>query len=112
MSVDQLQVIDIISTDKDGDIVLTISDHLDWGNTREHLLMLQEKINAYLRFLESGEVYEKYPDAKGRRLIIQVTFQYQPSPEAYLFLSRAKGIVEQAGFGFRHELFSATPFLI
>ena len=55
MSVDQTKIIDIISKSKDGEIVLTISDHLDWKNLQEHLLLLQEKINTYLTFLESKE---------------------------------------------------------
>ncbi|WP_342032746.1 DUF6572 domain-containing protein, partial [Acinetobacter baumannii] len=32
MSVDNLESIDFISTSPEGDIVLTISDHLVWGD--------------------------------------------------------------------------------
>ncbi len=63
MSVDQTQVIDVVSKDPKGTIVLSISDHLDWDNTKQHLLILQEKINTYLNFVDSGEICEKYPDA-------------------------------------------------
>ncbi len=110
MAVDQPKVIDIVSKDKNGDIVLTISDHLDWHDTQGHLTVLQEKINTYLTFLDSGEIYEKYPDAKGHHVSIEVMFHYKPSPEAHPFLSEVKGIVERAGFGFQHQLFAATPF--
>jgi hypothetical protein len=112
MSVDQRDVIDIISRDKKGEIVLTISDHLNWKTTSEHLSILQEKINTYLTFLESGEIYESYPDAKGHRIWIEIMFHCQPSPAALSFLSKVKPIVENAGFGFRFELFSATPFQV
>jgi hypothetical protein len=112
MSVDQPQLIDIVSKDKKGRIVLTISDHLDWEKTKEHLLVLGEKINTYLTFLESGELYEKYPEAKNCPVEIEVMFHYQPNPEAYSFLAAVKSIVENAGYGFRLEQFSATPFPI
>jgi hypothetical protein len=112
MSVDQVSVIDIVSKDKEGQIVLTISDHLDWNNTREHLFMLQEKINTYLGFIESGELYEKYPEAKGRQIRIDIKFHYQPTLEASAFLDKIKPIVEAGGNGFSFELFSATPFPI
>jgi len=112
MSIDEAHVIDIVSKNKNGCIVLTISDHLNWEKTKEHLLLLQEKINTYLIFVESGEVYEKYPEAKGCPLEIEVMFHYQPNPEAYSFLAKVRAIVETAGYSFRFEQFSATPFPI
>lgn len=112
MSVDQPQVIDIVSKDGEGSTILTISDHLNWENTKEHLIVLQEKINTYLAFLDSGEIYEKYPEAKGRPIKIEVMFHYQLNPEAYSFLAKIKSIVEDAGYNFRFEQFSATPFPI
>jgi hypothetical protein len=109
MSVDQTNVIDIISKTPTGEVTLTISDHLEWTNTIDHLLTLQEKLNAYLRFLESGEVYERYPDATGRKLIINVVFKFVPNLEARSFIAKARFVIEGAGFGFRFEHFSASP---
>ena len=109
MSVDQTNVVDIIGKTPTGEITLTISDHLDWTETADHLLTLQEKLNTYLRFLESGEVYERYPDALGRVLIINVVFKFAPNLEARSFLTKAKSIIEGAGFRFQFELFSASP---
>jgi hypothetical protein len=110
MSVDQPRVIDIISQNADGHIVLTISDHLEWDETHEHLLVLQEKTNASLAFVESGEIYEEYANAKGRPIRINVVFKHQPNLEARAFLAKAKAIVESAGFGFGFELFSAAAY--
>ena len=45
MSVDNYQVIDFIS-EKDGRIVLTISDHLEWDDKYEHIYLLQENISV------------------------------------------------------------------
>lgn len=112
MSVDQTNVIDVVSKDQKGTIVLSISDHLDWDNTQQHLLVLQEKINTYLNFLDSGEIYEKYPDTKGHHIQIDIRFHYQPSIEALAFLAKAKPIVEKSGYSFHFEHFSATPYTI
>ncbi len=112
MSVDQTQVIDVVSKGKDGTIVLSISDHLDWKNTKQHLMILQEKINTYLSFVDSGEIYEKYPEAKGHAIQIDVRFHYQPSMEGCAFLAKVKPIVEESGYSFRFELLSGTPFTI
>ena len=55
MSVENSQVIDAISINPQDVVVLTISDHLEWDEENEHLLLLQNKINAYLGVIESGE---------------------------------------------------------
>jgi uncharacterized protein DUF6572 len=112
MSVDQPHVIDVVTKNRQGDIVLTISDHLDWNNTQKHLQLLQEKINTYLAFLDSGEIYNNYPDAKGHPVEIEIMFHYPPSQEARLFLEKVKPIVENSGYRLRFEQFSATPFTI
>ena len=45
-------------------LALMIADHLDWENELQHLTLLQDKINAYVSFIESGQIYSVYPDAK------------------------------------------------
>ena len=62
MTIDQTGVVDFIGIDTAGNVRLTISDHLEWDvNTKEHLFQLQEKLNCYLAFVESGEILETYP---------------------------------------------------
>jgi len=49
MSIEQGDVVDIISIDKDtGHVILTISDHLEWSDTFKHQMALQAKFNKYL----------------------------------------------------------------
>jgi hypothetical protein len=66
MSIEREDTIDFATIDKDsGDLWLSISDHLPWDeNDDQHLALLQGKLNAYLRFLESGEVFKKVPRPK------------------------------------------------
>ena len=73
MSVVETNKIDIIGIDKQtGQVVLTITDHLDWNSDNDHLLMLQEKINFYLSFIESGEIFQIYSHARNRQALIKV----------------------------------------
>lgn len=105
MSVEQLDVIDVISTDPTGHVVLTVSDHLDWSDTVQHQNILQAKLNKYLAFVESGEILEKYPDAKGRLVVFKVVFKFRPDPTGLQFLAKAKAVIESAGFTLRQEVF-------
>jgi len=77
MSIDNIEIIDFIGTAEDkNEVILTISDHLDWKYKMEHLLRLQAKINAYLDFIENEEIYDQYPNSKGKKLIIEVVGKY------------------------------------
>jgi hypothetical protein len=99
MAVDNPNVIDIIGTPADGAFVaLTISDHLDWLDPPEHLLTLQEKLNRYFAFVEAGELLERHPAARGKRVRIDVVFKYAPPPEAEDFLFKARVVAQQGAF--------------
>ena len=98
MSVDKPEVIDAIGLlEAKGEVVLTIFDHLEWDDANDHLLILQEKINRYLAFIESRELLEKYPAAAERQVRIDVCCRYAPSSHGERFMERARGVVEGAG---------------
>ena len=91
MTVEQTKVIDIISLDKrTGQVVLTVSDHLEWNDRTRHQEILQAKLNAYLAFIESGEILEKYPDAVERTIAVKVVLKFKPNLEGRAFLGRAQ----------------------
>jgi hypothetical protein len=98
MSVENLKVVDFASIDKNGCAVLTISDHLEWDKNNEHLLILQNKINAYLNAIEGESFYIDYPDAKGRTIIISIVAKYEPNADANAFLSKTKDLLQSAGY--------------
>lgn len=104
MSVVNSKIVDAISIDLNGNAVLTISDHLEWDEKNEHLLILQNKINAYLGFIERGEVYEEYPDAKDRNFVIEIVAKNEPSNNAMIFFDRVREILQPAGYGFRFRI--------
>ncbi|MGB7604161.1 MAG: DUF6572 domain-containing protein [Lutisporaceae bacterium] len=99
MSIIDKDKIDSIGINKkNGDVMLGISDHLDWSNEYEHLIMLQDKINSYLKFIESGEIYESYPKAEGKNLEIIIYAKYDVSEKGKEFLDVAYKTIEEAGF--------------
>jgi hypothetical protein len=106
MSVDQTDTIDFATIDKaSGELWLTISDHLPWDeNEGNHLVLLQGKLNAYLRFIESGEVFKKVPDAKGRSIVINLVGKFPLSQKANVFFERVRAAIEAAGFRLQFSL--------
>jgi hypothetical protein len=96
MSLDKLDVVDAVGTEKDsGTVVLNLLDAWDWDDERGHLFALQDKLNAYLAFVETGQIYEDYPTAVGKSLRIDIISRY-PAPEAALaFLEKAATVASQ-----------------
>lgn len=105
LSVDKINKIDFISTTPDGSTMRTISDHLLWDMENDHLLLLRDQINSYLRFIESGEIFGSYPAAKDTKIIFRVVFKYKPNKDSITFLGRAKDIVINAGIDFDWKTF-------
>jgi hypothetical protein len=89
-----------VGTDAHGNAILVISDHLPWDQTNEHLYCLQEKLNAYLRFIESGEIYEKFPERRGLPILISVVLKFRIPDSAQWFFAKTASIIQQAGFEF------------
>lgn len=108
MTIEDQDTIDFISTkESSGEVFLSISDHLEWKDGDiEHLLLLQEKINAYLKFIESGEIYESYPNAKGKKISISIITQYSLSHDAVEFIDKVHSVLADSGIGLKHESFS------
>jgi len=102
MSIEDPNVVDFIGTTSEGTVQLTISDHLEWDS--EHYLMLQEKLNTYLSFIESNEIYSSYPNANGRTIKIHLMCMHAPTDEALLFISKCSEIIQQTGVKFSYEV--------
>ncbi len=109
MSIEQTNVVDAVGVDNvTGEVVLTITDQIEWtGSDNEHFLLLQEKLNTYLGFVESGEIFDTYPNAKGKGVLIDVVYKYPLNQQAQEFYSKVIRIVEGSGMKFRHRLFDA-----
>jgi hypothetical protein len=93
--VEQSDVIDRISLSPDGRVMLSISDHLPWLPFTPHHAALLAKINAYLEFIESGQIFEDYPKARDRSLELRVFCKYRPTEDGLAFFARVSPQIER-----------------
>lgn len=90
MSLDRINEVDAIGIDRaSGTAVLTIVDSWNWLEEHTHLVALQEKIEAYFAFIESGDVFVLYPKAVNRKLAIEIVTRYPLTEAAKSLLLRA-----------------------
>lgn len=103
--VNQSETIDLLSFEKEsGDVVLTVSDHLDWQNSAAHQQILQTKLNTYLAFVEGGQLLAEKPEAKGRRITFAVVLKFPPDRDGQAFLEKAAEVIRLAGFAFTWKI--------
>ena len=87
MSVLESDKIDGVAVSGEGKVLnLLITDHLDFKDEYNHLLTLQEKINAYLGFIESEQYREIYPDSDIESVIIEIHFKYKITDNCRKFI--------------------------
>ena len=103
MTIEQANVVDIIGTNPEtNQVLLVISDHLEWTGDDQsdkfHMYLLQYKFNLYLEFIESGEIYQKYPDAAGKEVVIKIMAKFPMNDEAKAFLEKARAMVMKYGY--------------
>jgi hypothetical protein len=93
MTVTNPGVIDAMGLDKrTNEAVLTLIDHLEWQDIAEHTRLLAEKLNRYFGFIEAGEIYASYPDAKGRKLRINIICRFKPTTAGLVFLEKSRNV--------------------
>ena len=82
---------------------LLITDHLEWQENvsslseYDHLLLLQDKVNAYLSFLEARQYKEHYPDNNFSLAIIEIHFKFDITEKCEKFLQTVQEQVGQHG---------------
>ena len=107
MSIEQVDQVDFVSIERSSNIVvLTVSDHLDWSDELNHVRLLQDKLDAYLRFIEGGELMEQYPQARGRTITVEVVCKHEPTALGREFFGHTSEVLRAAQLGFRFRLLS------
>jgi hypothetical protein len=114
MTIEDVDKIDRLAFNrKNGDVLLVISDHLAWDeNEGEHLLVLQAKLNTYLEFVESGQLYATHPRAMGKKIIFYVVGKFQLSDEASKLYRLAGKAIQDYGYSLQfvhHKPGEAIP---
>ena len=109
MSLDISSTIDALSDDMDGAAVsLAIIDGWDWSDETKHLLALQSKLNAYFDFVQSGQIFEVRPEARGKKLRIDLLTKYKLPDKAGRFLQIAANAAKQLNIEIAHRVLQ-TP---
>lgn len=105
MSVVETNKIDAMGLGKEKDeLILLITDHLDWKNEYEHLTVLQDKINAYLGFIESKQFAETYPEKVFGNYVIEIHFKNGMIENCLKFLDVVANQVESLNIKIRVEV--------
>ena len=109
MTLENATSVDAIGIESTTDFaVLTLGDSWDWTNEQAHLNALQDKLNAYFQFIESGQVWESYPAARGRKLVIDVVTRFPLSAAGQNLLNAASDIASDLGAVIRHKRFEGS----
>jgi hypothetical protein len=107
MALDSSRIVDALHLDPVScEAVLSLADEQEWGALKEHLWKLQEKINAYIAYIEAGEIKDVFPEAAERASRIDLVFKYAPPAEANWFFEHTSQVLHGAGIGFSWRVFA------
>jgi hypothetical protein len=102
MSVIDLDVVDMIATKPGNDEVrLVIADQLTWDDPGAHRLALQEKINAYIAFIESDQIWSSGQEAlpENPRFIITISHSHRHPADEDQFFNAVRDFLQKLGIG-------------
>lgn len=105
MSLDNQQVVDAVGIEaENGVVVLSIIDGWDWIDEERHLRALQDKLNAYFEFVESGQIYEAYPEASGVSLRIDIISKFVIPEVGLAFIKKASDVAAQLNIAVNYKV--------
>lgn len=101
MTIEDASIVDAIGTNQEtGTVHLSVFAHLQWD--RRAKLLLEEKINRYLGFIEADELAEVYPSGSGRQIAIDVYCKFRPTDDVVAFFGQAAAVAAEYGAELRY----------
>lgn len=103
MAIDNINVIDGMGINEaNNSLRFLITDHLPWEgdealSEQKHLVMLQKKINAYLKYIETKQFAEKYPNIKIHMAVIEIHFRYKATDNCKKLLQTIQAQIRKYG---------------
>ena len=89
LNIENTDTIDGLAYEQETSIlILLLADGMDWSDMNRHLLLLQEKLNTYIWYIDSRQYEEKYTDVI--KIEIRVSFLFQEPEICHKLLERAK----------------------
>ena len=113
MSIEEAGQIDIVASHPDqSEVRLVISDDLDWTDPHQHCLLLQEKLNSYIAFIETGQLWEMENTPGPEQAVpvsIEVVALHEPPATVQPFLQQVSLLLDDLDINFRHRVRSKDP---
>ena len=109
MSILETNTVDGIGISEDGfSAALLLADHLDWSDEYAHLVLLQDKLNAYFSFIESGQLKARLPRRRMKGCTIEIRFRCEPTEKAVQFLQAAQKQADKLKTKIRYQVMAET----
>lgn len=91
LNIENTDTIDGMAYEQDtSSLILLLADGMDWSDMNRHLLLLQDKLNTYIWYIDSGQYEEKYPNV--RRIELRVSFLFEEPKLCHRLLEKAKHV--------------------
>jgi len=106
MSIEDRTKIDIIGTMSNSPVVqLIITDPLKWDDVSSHTIMLREKVDTYLEFIDSGqlELLSEPSMPENPEIHILLATKYMPHKDAQPIIETLRTSLAERGVIFDHE---------
>ncbi len=91
-NIEKTDTIDSLAYEQEtSSLTLLLADGMDWTDMNRHLLLLKEKLNTYIWYIDSRQYAEKYPNVK--KIELRVSFLFEEPETCHLLFERAKQVL-------------------
>ena len=92
------RVVDLIERNAErNEVVLTMLEQRRWGSDPEQLRELEAKFNAYLSYVQGGQLVQQYPQYEGLLVCFHLDCTESPRGEAKRMISSMMNFAEAEG---------------
>jgi hypothetical protein len=90
VTVEEADRIDSVTLSADGGSYrLLMTEVRPFEDSDEQFTQLMEKVNAYVEFIQTGQLYDRFPEARGKALDVRLICRNEPVGERFVKLLRA-----------------------
>jgi hypothetical protein len=106
VTIEDRNTVDSISVSEDGkDYELLMTEERLFEDSDLQFEQLEDKINAYIDFIQLGQLYEQYPQARGHELKVCLVCRNEPVGERFRdLLNTAARLFDENGVEFYIEV--------
>jgi len=109
MSVENPEVIDFVTQDDQGTVILVMVEGRQWDGSEERIVELENKINAYASFVFEGGLLSKYPHLVGKPVIFELRSTGLPDAKTAEFLKLVRDRLRTRDIGFEIRPIGLRP---